>query len=358
MQTPALASSTNPLAADLDHVLVQAADAWALLRGARLFITGGTGFFGCWLLETLLWANDRLELGAHAHVLTRDAEAFRRKAPHLANHAAITLVEGDVKGFAFPDEKFSHVIHAATEASVKLNAEAPFEMFDTVVEGTRRTLELARHCGARRFLLTSSGAVYGRQPSEITHVDEEFLGAPDVLNPRSAYGEGKRVAEFLCALYAHSYGLETTVARAFAFAGPGLPLDGAFALGNFIRDGLAGNSIAIAGDGTPRRSYLYASDLAIWLWTILVRGASNRAYNVGNDRDLSIRDLACAVAAQFEPAPRVEIAQLPIDGARVERYVPSVERAAKELGLRPTVGLEDAIAKTIAHARLGAAAKC
>ena len=349
METPAL--STNPLAADLDHVLAHTQNVWLQLRGARLFITGGTGFFGCWLLETFLWANERLELGARAHVLTRDAGAFQRKAPHLANHAAITLVEGDVKSFAFPDETFSHVIHAATEASVKLNVEAPFEMFDTVVEGTRRTLEMAKHCGARRFLLTSSGAVYGRQPSEITHVDEEFGGAPDVLNPRSAYGEGKRVAEFLCALYGHSYVMETVVARAFAFAGPGLPLDGAFALGNFIRDGLAGNSIAIGGDGTPRRSYLYASDLAIWLWTILVRGESGRAYNVGSDRDLSIEELARAVAAQFEPSPRVEIAKTPIEGARVERYVPSTKRAQSELGLRQTVDLDEAIAKSIAHAR-------
>src|SRR3954468_24699790 len=91
---------------------------WDDLRGARIFITGGTGFFGCWLLETLLWANDRLGLDVSAVVLTRDADAFRKKAAHLAEHAALTLHHGDVRTFVFPGGAFTHVIHAATSSSV------------------------------------------------------------------------------------------------------------------------------------------------------------------------------------------------------------------------------------------------
>ena len=153
----------NPLANDLDHVLAHTQGLWEELRGQRIFVTGGTGFFGCWLLESFAWANDHLKLGASAVALTRNPSAFQVKAPHLASHPAIQLYPGDVRSFDLPPGRFSHVIHAATEATAKLNEENPLLIFDTIVDGTRRTLELARQSGAKKFLLTSSGAVYGRQ---------------------------------------------------------------------------------------------------------------------------------------------------------------------------------------------------
>ena len=169
---------TNPLADDLDHVLTHTRGLWEELRGGRLFLTGGTGFFGCWLLETFAWANDRLGLGAEVVVLTRDAAAFGRKAPHLASRADLGFHTGDVRDFAFPGGRFTHVIHAATEASVPLNNDAPLTMLDVIVQGTRRTLDFARQCGSPKVLLTSSGAVYGRQPSDLTHTPEEYAGRP------------------------------------------------------------------------------------------------------------------------------------------------------------------------------------
>ncbi len=180
----------NPMAADLDLVLEQVGPLWEDLRGARLFLTGGTGFFGCWLLESLLWAEAHHGLGVEVVVLTRSPASFARKAPHLAGHRAVRLHEGDVRSFADPDGAFTHVIHAATEATRRLNAEGARVMFDTIVAGTRRTLDFAQRAGASRFLLTSSGAVYGRQPAELTHVGEDYPGAPDPTDPRSAYGEG------------------------------------------------------------------------------------------------------------------------------------------------------------------------
>lgn len=157
----------NPLSADLEHVLEHTRELWDELRGERIFITGGTGFFGCWLLESLLWANDRLNLDCRATVLTRAPELFRKKTPHLAEHQAISLLRGDVRSFDFPPGRYSHIIHAATESSAKLNAENPLLMLETIVEGTRHTLDFAKSCRAENFLLTSSGAVYGRQPAEM-----------------------------------------------------------------------------------------------------------------------------------------------------------------------------------------------
>lgn len=337
----------NPLAQDLDHVLNHTRPLWEELRGQHIFITGGTGFFGCWLLESFAWANDQLGLNASALVLTRNADAFKKKAPHLASHPAIQFHAGDVQSFEFPDEKFSHVIHAATEASARLNAEQPLVMFSTIVEGTRRVLEFARQCGARNFLLTSSGMVYGRQPPELTHVPEDHPGGPDPTEPKSAYGEGKRAAEMLCALYAKQHGLETKIARCFAFVGPYLPLDIHFAIGNFIRDGMAGGPIRVNGDGTPFRSYLYAADLAVWLWTILLKAPTARPYNVGSETALTIAEIAHIVAAAFEPPVPVVIAQVPVAGKAPERYVPQTVRARQQLGLEQTISLQEAVRKTI-----------
>ena len=160
------------------------------------------------------------------------------------------------------------------------------------------------------------------------------------------YGEGKRLSELLCAVYARQYGIEAVIARCFAFVGPYLPLEGHYAAGNFLGNGLRGEAIQIGGDGTPRRSYLYAADLAVWLWTLLFRGQPARSYNVGSEDDLSIADLAHRVAGQFSGLP-VNIARTPAPGQMPERYVPATKRAQIEMGLRQTVALESALSKTI-----------
>jgi dTDP-glucose 4,6-dehydratase len=265
--------------------------------------------------------------------------------PHLAGQRALAFHAGDVTSFEFPQGSFSHVIHAATAASAILNTDAPLVMVDTIVTGTRRTLDFARNAGAKKFLLTSSGAVYGKQPADLVHVPEEYTGGPDPLDPASAYGEGKRLAEHLCCLYAQCYGIEAKISRGFAFVGPYLPLDVHFAIGNFIRDAIAGDPIAVGGDGTPLRSYLYAADLALWLWRILFRGKSCRAYNTGSDVEISIAELAKTVAGTLSPGGEVRIAR-PASGGPRQIYVPDARRARDELGLEIHVPLEEALRRT------------
>jgi len=330
----------NPLASDLDHILDHTRDLWEDLRGNRIFLTGCTGFFGCWLLESFAWANDRLGLGARAVVLSRDPAAFGAKATHLAANPSIGFHIGDVRSFEYPIGSFSHIVHAATESTTALNERDPLTMVETVITGTLRTLDFATACGGLKVLLTSSGAVYGKQPENLEHVPETYAGAPDTALPRSAYGEGKRVAELLCAIYHQRYGLETKIARCFAFVGPHLPLDAHFAIGNFIRDRLNGGLIRVNGDGTAYRSYLYAADLAIWLWTILVKGIPCRPYNVGSEEALSIAELAAMAGT------RVQIAGTPTPGKTPDRYVPSTHRARTELGLAQHVPLSEAIRRT------------
>jgi dTDP-glucose 4,6-dehydratase len=332
----------HPLAQDLDHVLDHTSDLWAELRGASIFITGGTGFVGTWLLESLAWADDRYRLGAKATVITRNPQAFAHKAPHLAAHPAIRLEEADVCSFLFPEGEFPFLIHAATERYFNAVPEYPLSTFDRDVKGTRRVLEFARTHGVRRLMLTSSGAVYGRQPSDLTHIPEEYAGAPSTMELQSPYGQAKRVSEWMSAMYASQYGFAALIPRLFTFVGPHLPLDINFAVGNFIRDALGGGPIRVAGDGTPYRSYLYAADLAIWLWTILLKGESCRPYNVGSGEAISIAELARTVGGEG----KVEISRQAVPGVPASRYVPSVERAERELGLRPLIGVADGIRRT------------
>jgi len=338
---------TNPLARDLDAILSVTPGLWDELRGQRIFITGGTGFFGHWLLESFAYANEHLALGAKVVVLTRQPDAFRRKAPHLAEDPAISFHVGDMRDFAFPAGRFSLLIHAATETSTQLNAGDPLPVLNTIVAGTRHTLDFAVQAGVKKFLLTSSGAVYGPQPPDLTHIPEDYRGVPNLLDPHAAYGEGKRAAELLGMLYARQSGLEVKIARGFTFAGPYLPLATHFAVGNFIRDGLANRPIVVKGNGTPLRSYLYAADLAIWLWTILLRGKSAYPYNVGSDQPVSIASLAKLIAMLAGPDIAVQIAHSPIPGQPPARYVPDTGRARQELGLKETVTLEDALRRTI-----------
>ena len=334
----------NPLASDLDHILAHTQGLWEELRGQRIFITGGTGFFGCWLLESLAWANDKLGLNASAVVLTRNPKSFAAKMPHLAGRSDLSFLEGDVRDFSFPDGTFPFVIHAGTTSGAPVE---PLEMFGTIVDGTRRVLEFAATHGTRKLLFVSSGAVYGRQPPDLTHIPENFAGAPDQLEPASAYGEGKRAAELLCVLSGPKHGFETKIARCFAFVGPHLPLDAHFAIGNFICDGLRGSPVQVRGDGTPYRSYLYAADLTVWLWTILFRGQSCHPYNVGSEESLTISQVADTVAAAFHPARSVTIDKKPVSGAAAQRYIPSTKRAQEELGLQTKIKLKDSIQRTI-----------
>jgi len=337
----------SPLAEDLDHVLAATGELWRELRGQRVFLTGGTGFFGKWLVESFCWANDRLQLDARLLVLSRNPQAFSRAMPHLAGRPDLEFLVGDVRDFEFPTVDCSHVIHAATPSTGLPETGEELYLADMILAGALRVLEFARECGAKKLLFTSSGAVYGRQPADVSHVAEDYAGAPDTTDPRTTYGHGKRTAEHFCALYGAATDIEIKIARCFAFVGPHLSQDAHFAIGNFIRDGLRGGPIVIQGDGTPLRSYLYAADLAVWLWTILMRGASLRPYNVGSDQALTIADLAHRVAAAFARPPEVIVKQQPVPGAAPLRYVPSTERARGELGLAVGIGLEDAIRRTV-----------
>ena len=328
---------------DLLHVRNLVDTCWAGLRHKKLFITGGTGFVGKWLLETLVYVNREMDLQCEATVLSRDPEHFRCSSPHLAYAPGISLLLGDVRNFDFPDTPIDMVIHGAVDIAV---SGTPLDVLDTCVGGTRHVLEFAAHSGAKDFLLLSSGAIYGSQPTDLAALSESWYGAPNPLGAGAAYGTGKRVAECLAVQAGLEQAMRIKIARCFAFVGPYLPMDKHFAIGNFIRDALRGQAITIQGDGTPLRSYLYAADLAAWLWTILLRGEDGVAYNVGGDEVVSIAELAQIVNRALNTDVSVVCKTTSIPSRAPERYLPDLGKARRDLGLQPRIGLLDAIQRT------------
>jgi nucleoside-diphosphate-sugar epimerase len=334
---------------DLDEAIAHAARDLRALAGARLFVTGGTGFIGRWLLAVLARAHATMNLGLAVTVLTRSRAAFARRSPQLAADPMVRFVEGDVRSFAFPEGGVSHVIHAATDTSTEADRD-PLLLIDTIVNGTRRVLDFSRAAGARRVLLLSSGAVYGSPPREIAAVPEDYAGACATTERKSVYGQGKRVAEQLGTIFHTEFALDVVIGRLFAFVGPGMPLDAHFAIGNFIRDAFAGREIVVKSDGSPVRSYLYAGDLAAWLIRLLVAGRAGAAYNVGSDAAMSLADLAALVARVVPGANGHSIKGAPNPNAFHSRYVPAIGRAREELGLDVWTPLDQGIRRTAAWA--------
>jgi nucleoside-diphosphate-sugar epimerase len=337
--------ATWSLDADLADVLRQTAGVWPQLRDARLFISGGTGFIGRWLLESLRHAERELGLGIHATILSRDPAAFMRRAPHLADHPGFEFIAGDVCRFTTPPGEFTHVIHAATDASAQLNENDPLRMFDTVVAGTRRMLDFCVEKSVRRMLFLSSGAIYGAQPPAMERVDENMAGGPNCLDPRAAYAEAKRSAEMLCAIYQKQFGCRISVARIFAVLGPFLPLGAHFAAGNFIQDAMQGKTVTVGGNGRPLRSYLYASDLTVWLWHMLTDAPAGKAYNLGCDEAVSVAQLAERVAAVVGNGSH-QVLGAQDNGWNTGRYVPDTSAIRNDLGVGKSVMLDEAIRRT------------
>lgn len=314
-----------------------------------LFLTGGTGFFGRTLLRHLDGLARQGSNPYRVTVMTRSVAGFLTAYPEFAGLSWLSFHEGDILtgAAAFPQgDTFSHVLHAAADSTLGPQMRL-LDRFDQIVIGTRNVLDFAVRAGAERFLLTSSGGVYGAQPPELDVIPETYHGMPDPLIAGNTYSVAKRQAEHLCALYADKTGLEVVVARCFAFVGPDLPLDAHFAIGNFIRDALRGSDIVVHGDGTPVRSYLDQADLAHWLLTLLARGRSGEAYNVGSDEAVTIAELAELVCRLLAPTSTVRLLRKPgADTAIRNRYLPSIAKAKDELGLAVATSLEAAIRKT------------
>ena len=317
----------------------------------NLLLTGGTGFFGkAFLRHKLVCATAFTTQPADLSivVISRDPTRFQAAHPEFRSLPGLSFHKGDIQDRnSLPwGQSFSHVLHAATESTLGPQF-SPLQRYQQIHDGTINILDLAVASGASRFLLTSSGGVYGPQPAHLEDLPEDWPGSPPLDDPATAYSQAKRAAEHLCALYQEAHGLETVIARCFAFVGPDLPLDVHFAIGNFIRDALSAKAITVAGDGSPLRTYLDQRDLAHWLWTLLLEGHDGETYNVGSDQVISIADLAHLVRDLIAPDKPVRILGTFQPSAARNRYVPSINKIMSLHGLHVRVPLAEAILHTV-----------
>ncbi len=323
---------------DLDEVVRHVGGLWGRLDGARVLFTGASGFFGSWMLETFLHAGTRLNLPLRALALTRDASRFAESLPHLAGDPRVETLEADAATMPVPDGPVDYVVH-----SLVPDAGTPLpEMDGFFPSATGRLLDIAIHKTSRAFLLCSTGAVY------LPHIPAALFSEDDSLIPLDgalSYGQIRHRIENQCRNALANSAVALKIARGFAFVGPRLPLDANFAIGNFIRDGLTGRPIAVKGDGAAIRSYLYAGDMAAWLWTILLDGPPGRAFNVGSGCPVTIGKLARDIGRLFDVEVCMGIA--PVPGAAPSFYLPNTSRIAIEFDIREWTGQHEALKKTI-----------
>jgi nucleoside-diphosphate-sugar epimerase len=342
-QTPL--SLFNLPAADLEQIMREAAADLEALRGKSLFLTGGTGFFGKWLLGALAHADAMRGLDLRLTVLSRDPAAFLQRHPEITGARAIQFETGDVTDFPFSGRRYDYILHAAADTTAFTSDAEEQRRSRAIVAGMERMLELARTCGARRLLNVSSGAVYGACSAKQAGAKE---GEEVTARPLTPYAEAKQQAERLC----ENSDVDFVTARAFAFLGPYLALDGHFAAGNFFRDALKGGPILVRGDGTALRSYLHPADLVVWLLRVLLSGQDRRAYNVGSDEAVTTAQLAQLIAEASSPTCEVVIQSMQPQGPQ-NIYLPNIDRARTELNLKITLPLKEAICRTLEFLRSG-----
>lgn len=312
----------------------------------KIFITGGTGFFGKAILrfcqENNYYDNYRI------YIFSRNVTKFRLDCPKSINLEKVNFFEGDILNpSTFPENIFDSIIHAATDSTTGSSL-SYIDRSNQIVDGTRNILEWCNNSKVKRFLYVSSGGVYGAI-NDIVSENQNF--SPSILNIDSTYSISKLFSEHLCFLYSNKYNFSVSVARCFAFVGKDLPLDAHFAIGNFIENVLKGESININGDGSPIRSFMDQDDLANWLFEILFFGKNNEIYNVGSDEEISIKNLAELIKKLSNADININIKANLIKGQSKNRnyYVPNISKAMKKLNLKLNYSLENSIKKVLSY---------
>jgi nucleoside-diphosphate-sugar epimerase len=336
---------TEQILSDLEEIIQNSAADLEEIVNKPLVITGASGFVGTWL--TLSWVAAHKKLSGRGQLLitSRNPQSLIPLTEVIDPRSPITALASDIRALHIPsDFRNGNLIHAATPASAALNASDPAAMLKVIIEGQERVLAEAIRMN-NKVLFLSSGAVYGRQPLDLKCLPETWEGAPQIGDSNSAYHEGKRIAELMGNIAATKHGLHFTSARLFAFVAPFLPLGTHFAAGNFIQDAATSNQIQIQSGGGSIRSYLYATDMCASLWALQVRGESSRAYNVGSEQEVTIRNLALEVVNCTNK--EAEVVVIGVDTSEnVSRYVPSVERIGNEIGIYQSVQLQQALLRT------------
>lgn len=312
-----------------------------------LLLIGGTGFFGKSFLDSF----QRGDLGhwniGKIIIISRHTERLRILAPQLLDNRVDLLNLDICNAVILP--KADYVIHSASSTDARNYLNQPEIERNNIEAGIHNYCKLAPiFHGESKILYISSGAVYGVQHPQNRFLTEGQIGLTyaDMPIAKRGYAASKLEAENVVKQLGKKFGLSVSIARCFAFVGPWLPRDQHFAIGNFLQDGIRGQSIKVNADHEVIRSYMHADDLVSWLMTIVTNATpAVEVFNVGSDEEIKLVDLASIIAMKF--GVKLHCATRRSD--KVDRYVPSIVKGKNLLNLSLNFDLKSAIDETIAR---------
>jgi len=304
----------------------------------RIVITGAAGFIGSHLAETLL-DRDYAVIGID-NLLTGDTANIS----HLANRDFV-FIKHDVTNYIYIDGPVDFVLHWASPASPIDYLELPIPTLKVGALGTHKALGLAKAKGAR-FVLASTSEVYG---DPLEHPQKEtYWGNVNPVGPRGVYDEAKRFAEAMTMAYHRYHGLNTKIVRIFNTYGPRMRVNDGRAVPAFMSQALRNEDVTVFGDGSQTRSFTYITDLVDGIIRLML-SEENDPVNIGNPREMTIREIAETIIRMTGSSSRVVYRDLPVDDPKQRR--PDITRARTKLGWEPKVDLEQGLVKTIEYFR-------
>ena len=326
---------------DLDEILEGVGDSWNQFRNSDFLILGGTGFIGTWLVSALLNANQALTLNLNLNIITRNPQdaATRLK---FGSSDPISLLKFDLRNaqtFDLPPKNF--YMHAATPSVTATGSSDESSVQEATIGGMQMILDLiGKNPKESSFLHTSSGAVYGPQPLDLERrLEGNAVNKDDLI---SVYAKSKVAAEELLNSAIANGITKGSNPRLFAFEGPHISTVEHFAIGNFLHDGLKGRQIQVKGNGNTVRSYLYPTDLTVWLLKLLANPCDN-PINIGSDIPVTMLELA-NIVSELTSKKGVDFLN---PSTPASRYVPSIENAKRILQVKPKVSLVEGLERWI-----------
>jgi dTDP-glucose 4,6-dehydratase len=304
----------------------------------RALVTGAAGFIGSHLTEYLL------ERGFSVIGMDNLATGDVANIEHLAGRDFV-FVKHDVTSYVTVDGPLDYVFHFASPASPIDYLKLPIQTLKVGGLGTHNCLGVAKAKRAR-FLLASTSEVYG---DPLVHPQrEDYWGNVNPVGPRGVYDEAKRFAEAITMAYHRVHAIETRIVRIFNTYGPRMRVRDGRAIPAFLSQALSGEEVTVFGDGSQTRSLCYVSDLVDGIYRLMISDVS-LPVNVGNPRELTIRELAERIVALTGSSSRIVERPLPVDDPKVRQ--PDITRARTLLGWEPKTSLEEGLPRTLAYFR-------
>lgn len=341
-----------------DRNCFTAEDLWRLssilnqLKNKKIFITGGTGYMGKCLLDLLIQGNHELQLNLNITLLTRNIEKFQSSFPLAKNSTILNFIESDIQqAFDQKTHDYDFIIHGATPAAtgnvLEFFKNKPDEVLKTITGGSHQVLNICKKNKDARCLYISSGAVYrGINNDKRIFQEDDWTFNNQIPSDTDPYILGKRTAESLFFKASQSQEFKNfSIARCFTFIGPYLPLDIHLLGSSFFTNIMKQEPITINSDGSAVRSFMHSYDLAVWLITLLIKGKAAEVYNVGSDEAITIKDFGEKISVLFHKHKIVTRNELSCDPSK-KYYLPNINKAKQELGLKLKYKLNESIADT------------